>query len=350
MPDGVQVAIGHDTTTTPAHIYNSALVDVGGVSSITIGAGGRNGTNALIVKCGGSSDFARAAKTLPSPLSTIYYAFPFKTDRLPAPATSIICAELRDAGSAQVRVILSSDGTLGIQRGDGAALIAAVPDFSMSINTFYHFEIGLSIHGSTAFVKFWVNEAEKLNLTNQNTQGVAGSTIITEIVACCANVQSQVSVTTFRFDDIIVRNDQHIGDCHYREILPTGTGSVDDGVPTGAASSREAVDDTAPDGDATKTALENVGDKFLLTYPPIPTDVEVVAVIPTIYAQKSDAGPGTFKVAFKIDGSDYLGAEQSPSAGSYAHFPDPQMVSPDTGIAWTPAEVNALEMGAERTA
>jgi len=134
-------------------------------------------------------------------------------------------------------------------------------------------------------------------------------------------------------------------------IRITRAGNVDDGVPTGAADTRQAVDETPPDDDTTRSALQNVGDKVLLTYAPIPLSEQVLCVALVERAALSAPGTGKYKSLVKIGGTEYLGSvEKAPSAGSYAYLGEVQMVSPATGVEYTASEVNGAQFGAEKTA
>src|SRR6185369_12192291 len=113
----------------------------------------------------------------------------------------------------------------------------------------------------------------------------------------------------------------------------------------GAADTRQAVDDSNPDDDSTYTALENNGDKFLLTFANLPAGVEVLACGTLTYAKKSSSGTAKFKQLLKIGSTEYLSSvEVAPSNGSYDYFVDLKQVSPDTSSAFTESEVNGMQV------
>lgn len=349
IPNGM--AMGFEVDTTVLHYFTSTVIT--GSSTITIGAGGRNSTQGLLFlipnNTNSSNAGAKAVKTLPAPLSTIYQAFAFATNVLPVTSQAFILLELRESGTTHIDLRLYPDGTLRVTRA-GTAL--GTGSFVASVNVFYHVEIQAVIHNSTGVINVLVNGASILNLVAQDTQN-GGTGVVSEIAigaTMITNVVNQTPATTVKIDDMVTSDNAFVGDCRVREDLPTGTGSVDDGVATGAADSRQATDEAPPDDDTSYAELVNVGDKILLTYPTIPTDEEVIAAGMMPYAKKSTAGSATFQTNVKIGATEYTpGADQAPSAGSYAYFQDLMMVSPATAVAFTATELNGVEIGIEKT-
>lgn len=351
------VGIGFDLTTTPLHIFNSVITTGG---SASIGAGGRNGTNglSLVVNANLGDSGGRAIKTLPTTLSEIYYGFSWITNRLPSPGSVIVVAELRDAGAIQDRLLIRSDGTLAVYSGASAALLGIASGFAALANVHYHFKWGIQIHGSTAFVKLWVNDVLRLNLTNQDTQAVAGSLIASEIVLSCytpaGGANNQAAQTTFIFDDVTVDNIDDFGDVEVREDLPTGTGATDQWAFTGSGvtSTRDAVDEKPPDEDTSFASEDTVGHTSLWTYPSIPTDADVKALILSPRVKKSAAGACQIVAVYRDAAGPTLHdfATKAPSDSSYEYHPDAARVNPATASAFTPTEINNGQYGVKRTA
>jgi len=351
IPNGM--AMGFEVDTTVLHYFTSTTITAGSpATTITIGAGGRNSTQGLLVAIPNNKTAADggglAIKTLPSSLSTIYQAFAFSTNVLPVSGQQFALLALRESGTTHVDLRLFADGTLRATRA-GTAL--GTGSFTASVNVFYHVEMKAVIHNSTGTIDVLVNGASILSLTGQDTQN-GGTGVVTEIAvgAQMQQVIAQTPATTVKFDDLVTSTNAFVGDCRVREDLPTGTGSTDDGVATGAADSQHATDEAPPDDDTTYAELANIGDKILLTYATIPTSEVIVAAGLMPYAKKSTAGTATFKTNIKIGATEYTpGSDQAPSAGSYAYFQDLMMVSPDTATAFTATELNGAEIGIEKT-
>jgi len=338
-------AMGFDVSTTVSNYFTSTSI---GAGTITIASGGRNSTQGLIFTSGGSGGAAEriASKTLPAPMSTIYVAHSRKWNASPDSGGTFILLSVTDGGSAQIELSRLNSGQLRVTR-NGTTLGTTADSYSVNIH--YHIEIRITIHNSAGVIELWVNEALVLNLTSQDTQNTANSTVDTVRLEQSYSTNTSGGVVD-TVDDFVV-SDSRILDCRVREDLPTGTGSADDGVPTGAADSRQATDEAPPDSDTSYTALQNVADQVLLTYPTIPSGEDVLSVMGKSFAKKATAGTGTFKYLFHISGTDYTpGADQSPSNASYAYMDEIHNVNPATAGAWSASVVNAMEFGVEKTA
>lgn len=350
IPNGF--AMGFEVDTTVLHYFTSTSIT--GTSTLTIGAGGRNSTQGLLAllpnNTNSTSGGAKGVKTLPTAISNIVAHFAFKTNGLPVTSQAFILWEGRESGTSQIDVRLHPDGTLKVTRA--GTLLGSGVGFVASINVFYHVQIKAVIHNSTGTIDLVVNGASVLSLTGQDTQNTATANVseITLGATMITNAVNQTPATTVIFDDLVIDDTDFQGDCRVREDLPTGTGTTDDGVATGAADSRQATDEAPPDDDTSYSEISNIGDKILLTYATIPTTENVVACGLMPYIKKNAPGTATYKTNFRIGGVEYLpGSDKAPSAASYAYFQDLQMVSPATSSPFTSTEVNAMEIGIERT-
>ena len=344
---GITFQTSFDHYTTVTHRFNS-LAGTSPLGTI-VTAAGRNSTKAL--RFTNAVAQGRAVKTLPAPITDIYFAFAYRTSVLPAAALPRVIAEIRDAGVRQVGMILQSDGTLIFRSGgsgstDGVVLGTAI-DFAALANVFYHIEWYVRISTSVGLLQVRVNEVEKLNLTGLDTQQTANN-VVTEI--CLVAVDGTNATVNMDFDDVVVRDDDWNGDVEVLALLPTGIGATNNWTATGAATTREAVDEAAPNSDTDYMETATVNDLSLFTYPTIPITSEIRAVVPIPFAKKTDAGTAKIKSTVRHSGVNYDGAEKAPSDASYEYHPDILMVNPGTATAFTPADWNAIEVGVKRTA
>lgn len=339
---GIVVREGFDKTTTPGHIFNTVS------GTVSIGAFGRNSTNGLRLATNGS--FVK--KTLPSTLSTIWAGFSLKLSALPSAADIWVLTVLLDAGNPQIRIVIRSDGTLAVQRTAGTGVTIAgvnlgvLSSFAMLVGVHYHISWKVVVHDTTGEVIVWVNEVEKLNLTNQDTRGFSGSALVSEVAFYNQNIIDS-PVGNHDIDDFVVRDDAQVLDLQVREDLPTGTGSTDQWSATGAASTREAVDETPPDDDTSYASETTNGEKSIWTYPAIPTTATIVALGGSPRAKKTDAGTATFCSVFRdaAGPSDHDGPTLAPSNSSYEYHDNTWMVNPATSNPFTPSEVNDAGSG-----
>lgn len=327
---------------------NSVTVHGAGTWAIgTYGPGGSPGIRAN-VDGGGVNGTQEFRITVADGGVTKYLEFGFKTNAAPSIKNAV--AHFRDAGTYQISLILNEDLTISVYRGNGyfgGGTLLGTTSVSLALNTRYRIGWKVVANTSTGSSIIQINEIERLNISGVNTAGAGTTTLNVYAIGGDIHQDGQ----HLDYDNVVLSSDAFHGEATVLEDLPTGTGDADDGVATGAADTRQAVDDSTPDDDSTYSALQNVGDKFLLTFANLPSGVEVVACGALTWAEKSAAGTGKFKLDEKISGTEYLSSnEAAPSNASYAYFVDLSDVSPASSAAFTESEVNAMQVGIERTA
>lgn len=315
-------------------------------STMTIGAYGPGSSAGfrIAVASGGISNTSEIRQTV-AQSSTLAVEFGFRVNKLPS-STAYTIAHIDDGSTIQCDLALLSTGQLRIRRGGSTTL--ATSTFVAAINTRYRIGWKTVINDATGQLTLKINGAADASINGLTGLDTKNSSNATANQVCFGGVLFRES-QMLDFDNIVIDDSTLHDEATVLEDLPTGTGSQDDGVPTGAADTRQAVDDSSPDDDATFSALQNVGDKFLLTYPNLPSGSVVLAAGSLTWAKKSAAGTALFKPDMKIGATEYLGTEFAPSDGSYAYFKQLLETSPATSSAWTESEINGMELGAERT-
>ena len=342
---GILFQSGFDHYTTLTQRFNAVQEFNGGVASIT--SNGRNSTNGFRAFSSASAignGVSRVQKTLGSNASTIYMAFAFRTDALPTSTTATEIAEVSDLGTNQCDLRIIPGGLLRVTRN---GTVLATSSASLLTNIYYHIEWKIVIDNSAGSTIVKVNEVEVINSTSLDTQNTANA-YATDVYLGFWNAFP--GVVRGDFDDFVVRDDGFSGDCSVVALLPTGIGSTNQWTATGAATTREAVDETPPNSDTDYIQTANITDLSLFTYPTISVLATIVAVIPIPFAKKTAAGVTQIKSVVRSGGANYAGVAKSPSDGSYEFHPDILMVNPATGVAFTAAEWNAIEVGVQRNA
>jgi hypothetical protein len=145
-------------------------------------------------------------------------------------------------------------------------------------------------------------------------------------------------------DDTGGVNDTFLGDCRVQCLFPDGAGASSGWTPL-SGTNFSNVDDSVPDNDTTYVSTGAAGtiDTYSMQNLAATTG-SVKAVQTVIDARKDDSGTRTIAPVFHIGASDYVGSNQNIMT-TYAMFLQVYQVSPATAIAWTVAEVNALNAG-----
>lgn len=213
------------------------------------------------------------------------------------------------------------------------------------MNTWSHVEGAFTIADSGGRMKVWINGGLVVDFTG-DTAVISDARTIDRFFCCDA--------TTFNgtwYDDLVVWDESgsdfaytQLGSHRISTLRPSGAGSNTGWTPNTGAN-YAAVDD-APyhDSDTTYVESATVGDKDSyacgnLSYTP----ADVFAV--NVCARSKDLGTtSTIKPLIKSGSTEATGAARTTSA-AYANKEDFFVLDPDTGVAWTPAGVDALEIG-----
>lgn len=155
-------------------------------------------------------------------------------------------------------------------------------------------------------------------------------------------------------DDVYITNDVFLGDIHIGVIRPESDTATKDWTPSNAGDNFEEVNDINPDGDNSYISSSLVDDIDLYNMQDLGLNGIVKGIQTNILCNKSGAGPATVKAVYEL-GSRCLGSELFPSAttlltddSQWADLRDCQLLNPDTGVAWTTAEIDALVAGVKR--
>lgn len=132
------------------------------------------------------------------------------------------------------------------------------------------------------------------------------------------------------------------------EILTPNSTTENDGSVVGAATAHEATDEVPP-SDLEYVSLDTVDDRLLmgLTNRTQTGDVQLIRVLSTASAP---VGVPTVRALYAEGGTETEGPDWVLDANPNTRYvTDPVEVNPRTGVAWTTADINALEVGAVRT-
>lgn len=274
-------------------------------------------------------------------------------------ATSL-CAvySFEEASGAIVHVTIGFDasGHIAAWRGTTSGTLLGTSSAVVATpGSFVHIESKVLIDGTVGTVEVRANEVAVLTLTGQNTKN--GGTGTCDQCTLGATVGYQLF--TF-FDDYIIwntsgtLNNTFLGDVRVGYSAANVAGTYTDGTAVGDATLLACVDDIAFDGDTTyinfdDTALPKAASFAVEDAPTNAT--QILAVAPLAIVRKDDAGTDNGRVllisgATENDG----GGVDVPATSSYTLVTRIHETDPNTSVAWTVSNFNAIQVGWRRTA
>lgn len=220
--------------------------------------------------------------------------------------------------------------------------------FNMPVAQWCRIEIEAFRDATVGTLRIWVDEALVVDFTgNTGTQDYIGMQIARWMGG--------------RLDDIAVwshtgaaPNTAPMGDFRIHTLRPTANGTQNDGTPVGAASNWECVGDPqGGDDDATRVESQDVGNIDLFQLENLSGTPSAIIGAQAYIKARSEASVSR-KIQARVrsgstevnNGTDLNVPNAATYSGHSAFFP----FDPETGVAWTPAGINAMEMGWEITA
>lgn len=334
---------GFDHYTTILQRWTTTNVAGAGTSATITSSVGRNGTNGLRSTVSTvANSAAQVSKTLTSSLTTFYCNSAIRLNALPS-SVSLVLLEAISVTTSKATLAVNPDGTLTVTT---TSFTQVVPDFVLSLNTYYHIEMRITFNATTGVAQVWINEVLRLNASNQNT-GTGTANVFRFGLRHGSGGGGNIIGD---FDDVHIADTGPTGDKQLIAIYPVGTGTTNNWGVTGASNGWEAVDETPPNT-SDYIASSTVTDISLFTMGDIASNYEIFAVQTLDYSDKTDAGTAQHEHVLRVNATNYNSATTFvPSNSSPAYNAQIWETSPDTGVTWTILEVNALEFGPERTA
>jgi hypothetical protein len=211
-------------------------------------------------------------------------------------------------------------------------------------------EIWVDVDPSAGFVKVWLNNVQKVNLTGANTQVTANAWWDRLSILPVGDAGSpDLTIDDFYYGDTTTGpgtfpGNAPIGDCHVNTLFAVGNDSVQ-WTPL-ALTNWQEVCELAMDSDTTYNFSSTVGQEDLLNFNALPVSTTLVFGVQVTGAyRKDDSGSRFIKQALKSNVTEQYGVNYSLSEVNYVYFTDQWILDPDTSANWTVTGVNSLAAG-----
>ena len=280
---------------------------------------------------------------LPAPTTKLTVGFVFY---YPAANNGDLVTFLADANTVQHCVFaVTSVGAVVLKR-NGVILATSAASLVLPA-TWNYLEFTGSIHDTTGYMSARVNGTEIISFTGDTRNN--GTSMLTDTVRFLPCGINQVNF----WDDMYILNDlgpapynAPLGDCRVQTLVPTGAGSTTQLTPVGSASNWDNVDEFPPSmTDYNFSSTPGQRDLYTMSDLVLGTTT-ILGVAANSSALKNDAGSRSIINTVKTGGTVFGGGARALSTAQQTQTGIWQ-VNPDTGVAWTPAEVNAIEAGVE---
>jgi len=254
-------------------------------------------------------------------------------------------------GNTQVDLRVNTNGILQITR-NGSMLTNGVSTSSVRINTWYWMEwkmmIADSISANTC--QLTVNDQLFINVAAGQDTKLSGNSYANEIA-----LSTNVAAFATSFDDFVLQvgsGSDFLGDTRICTAFPSGNGSSSNwlGSDSNSTDNYQLIDEIVSDSDSSYVESSAAGSKDLYSFPPLEVQTNSVTAIEfDINCRKVDTGSKTLCSVIKSGATEQDGSNKYLSDTYHAHIEEMYPINPDTGSAWTQAQIAAVEFGQKLT-
>lgn len=250
---------------------------------------------------------------------------------------------LRDGGSDQITIRISSSGALEARRGDAnGTLLGSSAAGIFLINQWIYIEAKVTIDNTVGVVELRVNGGTSpvLNLTGQDTQNTSNAFTNRYFY------QDSFIDDHYLCDTTGAVNNNFLGDVKIETLYVNGAGNSTQFTPS-TGSNFQNVDETqTSNGDTDYNFSNTVGHKDTFTMTNLlTTSGNIFGVQSHINTRKDDVGTREITTLIRNGTTETPGATFPLSTSYLQHDSAIYETNPDTSVAWTVSDVNNMEAG-----
>jgi hypothetical protein len=305
-------------------------------SSVTFGTG-RFGGSSVNLNLGGT-----VVQTFPG-VSELFVGYAF----LPQNGNCGIVFS-GDAGATSHITINRNSATQLITVTRGGTTIATGTTV-IPVATWHYLEARVIISDTVGVVQVRLDGAptNEINFSG-DTKNAGTSTLIDRFSFLNNNTNAPTYDDVYALDSTGTTNNTFLGDTKIQTLVPVGDGnySMLTGSDGNSVANWQLVDEL-PFSTADYVQSQTPNDKDSYSMSNLATGTtQVFAIQSNIVGEKDDAGYAQGRSFVRVGATDYTGPTITFS-NSFQNYRSLQEINPATGLAWTPADVNALEAGFE---
>lgn len=260
---------------------------------------------------------------------------------------------LSAAGVGIIYLNMLSSGQLQVRAGSviGSSLADSGTNL-LSQDVAYHIEMKVGLHASTGTIEVRVNGVVWINATGLNT---LQSQTVGQVGLGAGNYASGQSVDMY-WDNFYIWdgtgsvNNDFVGECVVETLFPNADTADADWTKSSGSDGYNLINDV-PANISNYIEAANVGDESIFECTNLSTTAySIKGVMAAVNAQKTTAGASTIEIGVETNNVQSMSAGQALTQGSLTYRNHVVQLNPDTGVAWTPSEVNAIQVVVDRAA
>jgi hypothetical protein len=223
----------------------------------------------------------------------------------------------------------------------------------LSLDVVYHIELKVFLHATLGTIEVRVNGATWITMTNQNT---LRSTTYTSCGVGQANLSSGQGFSAywdnfFIWDGAGSINNDFIGECTVLTLFPSADTADADWTLSTGASGFDLINDVPAAGTTRYLEAAAAADLSVFDLTNLPTtNYNIKGVQTVVNAQKTTSGATTIEIGVETNSVQDLSAPLTLTENAYLYKHHITQQNPDTLAAWTPTEINALQIVLDRAA
>jgi hypothetical protein len=252
-----------------------------------------------------------------------------------ANSTGANLIRLREGGNDQLFVVVESDRSISVRRGSSTGSIIGQTAAGLFVTSAWNYIELLTQMADSAALELWFNDDQKLNLTGVDTTNTSNQ------------YASEIRLGGSFVDDVYIgdTNADRLGDVRVELRNVNAAGTYTEWTPSTGSNYQNVDESPGHDSDSTYNKSATVGQRDTYNMTSLAATSGLIKVVePIAVMRKDDATLRQAALLLKAGSTLDVGSTETLGL-TYAAYRKRYVINPDTGVAFTISEVNALEAG-----